>query len=190
MSESIPDEYIDDPLEGTIDRFLATSILRFDDWFEKEDGEDVVFASYRHKIVLVKYILGALLIAGLGALLGYAIGSWELFAFSLAPAALILFVGAWRYWQIYYIVTTHRVVVKTSVLTGNIDEKRRGKIQTAKRNQSLLSRFSQLLWTEYGDIKISTAGEGDGGDFVMKTVPRSLEVKDMIRDLAKDDDAL
>lgn len=109
-----PDEHI----EKTAFRFPLMS----EEWIREIDS-DIVVGTYRHKIILLPYILGYLLLSLLGLVVGYSINSIPvMFASVILPLTVVLF-GLFKYWSVYYVMTEGEVIRITGLYTGSTDKR-------------------------------------------------------------------
>jgi hypothetical protein len=180
-----------DPLENTIYEKLSIGGLRFDEWISQNTfDEDVLLATYPHKIYLLKFVIlfAVSTIISIALLtVSYAV-SGVVFAIGL----LVLLSGLVKYWSDMYVLTDEHIIEKTGSIYDNsyrkipIDD-----ITKHQSNHTTVANLISLIVRNYEDIYIYTAATGSIRDnsnqqypeITLKKVPEPEIIKSCINKL-------
>lgn len=186
-----------------IKKTAFTLPLMSEDWVREID-EPIVIGTYRHKIVLLPYLISILLTLGLGGLIFYYVGSVAVGVGSVVLSLLILTIGLFKYWSTYYVMTEEVVIRVSGLFTGSIPKKTKHKnVQESETEIPVTGRIMDLLLDYgYGNIILRTASDSADNDGVKEqnlmriASPRDfIEIENMITSddktgWSKDDDDL
>lgn len=147
-----PEEHI----EKTAFRFPLMS----EDWVRGLD-ENIQLGTYRHKVILIPYILSILFIAVIGSLAIYYTSSLIVAVTTVIVSSIILFIGLFRYWSTYYIITDDHIMTIEGLYTGSIGLKiDHRNIQESELNRGILGRSLDLVFDwGYGELIFRTASD-------------------------------
>jgi len=138
-----------------------------------QPGEEILYRAQTTRISLVPRIALTALAAG-GALIAWQ--AKNLAPLAVALAAITLVLGGWTLWRLLllrsneYIVTTHRLIRQTGLLTKSSIDVRLDKINNVEHRQTLWGRL-----LGFGDLEIDTAS--DTGRAVFPNIGHPLQFK-------------
>lgn len=149
------------PLDGTMFRKLSVGGLRFDKWIDKSLNREntVLLATYPHKIVLFKYIIGlliglvtALLVTQFNMLLSVMIG---------VIAVVYLLNGVMKYYSTYYVLADDKLISKQSwILNDSAKVIPLDQITHTESDHSTTGKLVSLMFRDFENIRVYTAGTG------------------------------
>src|SRR3954447_25358614 len=152
------------------------------------DDEEVVRHLHPHWLTVFWPIVLFLLLVGVasfGAALvpdGDQQGTWRLVvvAVALGLALLLVAVPLLRWRTTHYVITTHRLLYRTGILSRHGRDIGHSRITDVSYRQSLWDRVINS-----GTLSIDTAGEG--GPTVFSAIPDSDEVQQLLNQLVEED---
>jgi uncharacterized membrane protein YdbT with pleckstrin-like domain len=152
------------------------------------DDEEVVRHLHPHWLTVFWPIVLFLLLVGVasfGAALvpdGDQQGTWRLVvvAAALGLALLLVAVPLLRWRTTHYVITTHRLLYRTGILSRHGRDIGHSRITDVSYRQSLWDRVINS-----GTLSIETAGEG--GPTVFSAIPDSDEVQQLLNQLVEED---
>jgi uncharacterized membrane protein YdbT with pleckstrin-like domain len=137
-----------------------------------QSGEEIVYRAHPSRIVLVPLVATIAVVTIAGLLLWHAAGA----GWAVAAVVADLVLGAVLLWKLIvlrsfeYVLTDHRVIRQTGVLTRSSMDAHLDKINNVEHRQTLWGRL-----LGYGDVEIDTAS-GTGAT-VFAGISRPLEWK-------------
>jgi uncharacterized membrane protein YdbT with pleckstrin-like domain len=147
--------------------------------------EEVVLHLHPHWRTLVRPVLVFLLVTGVG---GFGVAY---FAEPISRAAIAAFalavVAAWTVWPVlrwagtHVILTTHRVLIRTGVLSRSGRDVPLGRVNDVSFEHTLLERLLRS-----GTLTVESAGER--GPIVLRDVPQVESVQATLYELIEEDD--
>jgi len=150
--------------------------------------EEIVRHLHPHWLTVFWPIVGLLVLVGVasfGAALvpaGEQRGTWRLVVVGVAAVlALLLLAGPLLRWRTtHYVITTHRLLYRTGVLSRHGRDIGLSRITDVSYRQSLWDRVVRS-----GTVSIETAGEG--GPTVFSAIPDSEAVQQLLNQLVEED---
>jgi uncharacterized membrane protein YdbT with pleckstrin-like domain len=139
---------------------------------ELTDDEQIVLHVHPHWSTLVKGILLLVLIAVVGGAAIFFMPDWSIqnelrigVAVVAAILAVVTFAGPFlRWFTTHYVLSSHRLVLRTGVLTRTGRDVPLARVSDMQFTQSLLQRF-------LGSGTLTVESGGDNGQLVLKNVP-------------------
>ncbi len=153
------------------------------------DDEEVVAHLHPHWITLVPATLWFLVIcAAAGAGIAYLPTSGTAHSAGLITVLVLavvllawLVLRRWLFWRTtHYVLTTHRVLIRRGLLTHRGRDIALQRISDVAFEQSLFERVVRS-----GTIEIESSGES--GQDVLRDIPRSVQVQQMLNRLIEED---
>src|SRR4051794_24805768 len=138
-----------------------------------QPGEEILYRAQTTRISLVPRIALTALAAA-GALIAWHAKNMAPLAVALAAIGLVL--GVWTLWRLLllrsneYIVTSHRLIQQTGLLTKRSIDVRLDKINNVEHRQTLWGRL-----LGFGDLEIDTAS--DTGRALFPNIGHPLQLK-------------
>lgn len=153
------DENSDEP-EDHIEKTAFRFPLMSEDWVRGLDNQ-IDLGSYRHKIILIKYIILFILITLIGGYVSYTVESYVILAVSIILSLLVLGYGLFKYWSVYYVVTRERIIPIEGLYTGStVNKVKHDDIVETTVERGVFGRtMNVLLGWGYGDIIFRTASD-------------------------------
>jgi len=142
-----------------------------------QPGEEILYRAQTTRISLVPRIALTALAAA-GALIAWRAGNshTSMVPLAVALAAIGIVLGIWTLWRLLllrsneYIVTTHRMIQQTGLLTKRSIDVRLDKINNVEHRQTLWGRL-----LGFGDLEIDTAS--DTGRALFPNIGHPLQFK-------------
>ncbi|WP_347353589.1 PH domain-containing protein [Intrasporangium sp.] len=152
-------------------------------------GEKVVKSLHPHWLTVVGPTLLAVLLLAIGVVVAWAtpddrtgnLIQWVVAGLLVVVAIPFVLVPFLRWRTTHYVVTSHRVMVRRGILSKSGKDITLSKITDVSFEQTLLDRIVNA-----GSLRIESAG--DSPDELLRNIPRSNEVQQLVNRLVDEDD--
>ena len=156
-------------LDGTIYEKLSVGSIRFDTWLNIDEDEEIIRSTFRHPIVIAKYLILMLFVLLVGL-----VGATQHILILVISLPIIGIIGIYamleRYKR-YYILTNKQLIKKNGLFTDDASRKSANRIQNQSLTQSVFAKLVSSVSDNYGNIYIQTASGNAEPDVVLDHVP-------------------
>lgn len=146
-----------------------------------QPGEEILYRAHITRLTLAPLIALLAFVLAVAAFVKFGLGNDPGALIALAVAVVVAIVLGWK-WLVLraneYVLTNHRVIRKTGILTQQSMDSRLDKINNIEHRQTLWGRL-----LGFGDVEIDTASEI--GAAVFHNISRPLDFKRAIATAAE-----